>query len=121
MEDKKIDFYPNYEEIDPTGEIYINIREYKIPNEEFYEAIDGGIKEVVALLRNNGINTVCSCAHEKYIQFNGNEVQEVELIYTLLYNYGFKNFTIEYKLMIGEEMPERHGEIRFDEFMGRKK
>jgi len=115
----KEDFYPNYEKIDPENKIkFSNIREYKVPDNEFYVGIDEGIRELIALLRDNGINTTCSCAHEKYIEFDSNYALDVEAIYQLLSNCGFRNFKIEYILGIANEgFPYRRGHITFNDWM----
>jgi hypothetical protein len=64
---------------------------------EWYNKIELGVRDVVKLLRNNGINTECSCEHERYIQCaasgNGRIIQEID---TLLFNYGYRDYIIEY-------------------------
>jgi hypothetical protein len=34
----------------------------------FYLQLEEGVRNAVRVLRNNGINTICSCHHEGYIQ-----------------------------------------------------
>ena len=34
----------------------------------YLDAIEGGLREIVYKLRNNGINTTCSCGHGRWIQ-----------------------------------------------------
>ena len=62
----------------------------------FYEEIEPGVREIVRLLRDNGINTTCSCEHEQYIQFElVGLAHEVEFIHNLLFNAGLRGYSIE--------------------------
>lgn len=36
--------------------------------DEFYDQIEEPIRDLVRKLRDNGINTICSCGHKMYIQ-----------------------------------------------------
>lgn len=55
---------------------------------DWYERkIEEPVRDLVRFLRNNGINTECSCGHDMYIQcqvFLDGELQE---LHRLLYNY----------------------------------
>ncbi len=62
---------------------------------DWYEKnIEIEVRDVVKLLRDNGINTECSCGHKKYVQcqyWNDGFIREVDY---LLFNNGFKNYNI---------------------------
>ena len=67
--------------------------------DDWYERIEPGVREIVRLLRDNGINTECSCEHEKYIQcqyINDGFIREVDY---LLFNAGFRNYSIDLNLI----------------------
>jgi hypothetical protein len=60
----------------------------------YEEFIEPEIRSIVKLLRDNGINTECSCGHKMWVQFQviDNEPQIVDKI---LCNSGYKNYLIE--------------------------
>lgn len=63
---------------------------------EFYKDIEPGVRDIVRLLRDNGINTTCSCEHEGYIQFEiVGLAYEVTIIHNLLFNKGLRGYSIE--------------------------
>lgn len=63
---------------------------------EFYKDIEPGVRDIVRLLRDNGINTTSSCEHERYIQFDlVGLAYEIETIHGLLYNAGLRGYSIE--------------------------
>jgi hypothetical protein len=64
----------------------------------FYKDIEFGIRDVVKLLRDNGINTTCSCGHEMYVEFECCSSTMVENIYNVLFNAGYRGFRINYAL-----------------------
>jgi hypothetical protein len=43
-----------------------------IPDTNFYRELDEGMAGIIFILRNWGINTICSCGHEGYIQCDTN-------------------------------------------------
>lgn len=64
----------------------------------YEEKIEPGVRDIVKFLRDNGINTECSCEHEKYVQcqyISDGFVRDVDY---LLFNYGFRNYEIELNL-----------------------
>lgn len=62
----------------------------------FYQDIEPGVREIVRLLRDNGINTTCSCEHEGYIEFElVGLAHEVKAIHDLLFNTGLRGYKIE--------------------------
>jgi hypothetical protein len=63
----------------------------------YEEKIEPKIRELVKKLRNNGINTFCSCEHEKYIEcetYDSN--REYGTIFNVLTEMGYKKFTIDF-------------------------
>ena len=61
----------------------------------YEENIEEPVREVVKLLRENGINTVCSCGHKMYVECNFIDVLDAERVWHLLVNNGYKGFKIE--------------------------
>jgi hypothetical protein len=63
----------------------------------YEEFIEPEIRDIVKILRDNGINTESSCGHKMWIQFQvlDNEVMKVD---KLLCNLGYRNYLIEYNL-----------------------
>jgi predicted oxidoreductase len=62
----------------------------------YKENIEPGIRDLVRLLRDNGVNTECSCEHKMYIQFQvipGNDAASV--VDTILFNSGYTDYLIE--------------------------
>lgn len=60
----------------------------------YKEHIEKPIRDAVRLLRNNGFNTSCSCGHEMYIQCQHLTDGEVMRLDHLLFNNGYRNYTI---------------------------
>ena len=61
----------------------------------YEENIEEDVRFPVKLLRDNGINTECSCEHDKYIQcqyINDGYIKNIDYI---LFNAGFRNYVIE--------------------------
>jgi len=54
---------------------------------EFYDNIEEPIRELVRTLRDNGINTVCSCGHKMYIQADLIPDAQLQTIHKNTYNY----------------------------------
>ena len=67
------------------------------PQDWYEKNIEEPIRELVKLLRNNGINTICSCGHEMYCECEtyGNFYDEAKGVYDLLVKNGYKHFRIE--------------------------
>lgn len=61
----------------------------------YNENIEPEIRAVVKLLRDNGINTECSCGHEMYVQFqifpHNDTMSNVDYI---LYDAGYRDYKI---------------------------
>jgi hypothetical protein len=63
---------------------------------DWYESnIEPEIREQVKLLRNNGINTICSCGHKMYVDAEVYCDEDVRTVYNVLIENGYKNFEIE--------------------------
>jgi len=58
------------------------------------ENIEAGIREVVRLLRNNGINTTQSCHHAMVIEAESYENNEASKVYNFLVENGYDGFEI---------------------------
>lgn len=54
---------------------------------EFYENIEEPIRELVKILRDNGINTTCSCGHKMYIEADLVPDGTLQVIHKLVFNY----------------------------------
>jgi len=65
-----------------------------LSNFKWYERIEKQVKEIVYILRNNGFNTTCSCAHDMYIEIDVRWDQLEELYNCLAENWG--DFYIEF-------------------------
>lgn len=62
---------------------------------DWYENIEPEVREVVRALRNNGINTECSCGHEMYIQCQSCDPEtELRTIYNVLSNMQYENYEV---------------------------
>jgi hypothetical protein len=88
-----------------------------IPN--FYKNIEPGIRNVVKLLRDNGINTTCSCEHEMYIEFECySDSSEIDTIYYALFNAGYRGFKINYTLQCPPDgFAVRRGRIQLNKWI----
>lgn len=61
----------------------------------YEENIEPEIRNIVRILRNNGINTESSCGHRMEIQFQILDSEEVNNLDRILYNEGFRDYKIE--------------------------
>lgn len=90
-----------------------------VPDNAFYAAIDEEMRQLIYLLRNNGINTSCSCSHESppCIQFEVWDQGEVETIHQLLCCNGFCDYEITTRFAFPKDGPGKHfGEVMFHEW-----
>jgi len=63
---------------------------------DWYEKkIEPRIREIVRLLRNNGINTECSCEHDKYVQCQYTHEGFLKDLDFLLCNNNFRNYEMK--------------------------
>ena len=63
----------------------------------WYDNIEPKIRKLVKKLRDNGINTFCSCEHERYIECETYDPsEEYKTIFNVLCELGYKKFEIEF-------------------------
>ena len=62
--------------------------------EDWYDGLEPGVREVVRLLRDNGFNTRCSCEHNMEIQLDVQHADDGERLATLLCEAGHSGFVI---------------------------
>jgi hypothetical protein len=89
----------------------------------YSEKIEEPLREIVKYLRNNGINTECSCGHDLYIQcqyFPDNDIKDLyDLIYHWLSEHQEKiNFKIKIEISVIEGIPYPTMEIRLNPEFG---
>jgi len=76
-------------------------------NNDWYSCIEEPVRDLIKHLRNNGINTVCSCGHEMYIQADLIPDGELKHIHDLIYcwlaeNQKPINYSIEIHLAVSK-------------------
>lgn len=70
----------------------------------WYEQIEEPIRPFVKVLRDNGINTTCSCGHEMYIEVDLIPDGTLQVIDRVLFEYLAKNdMAIKYTIIIRRE------------------
>jgi len=92
-------------------------------NTWYKDRIEEPVRDIVRILRNNGINTECSCGHEKYIQCQYIPEVDVQDIHMLLWNYlhslgdNDPTFTIsvEHKVIKGHQYSSLQIDLPIDE------
>ena len=78
-------------------------------NNWYDEFIEPEVRDLVRYLRNKGINTECSCGHEKYIQCQYIPDGSIEILHSLLYNYFYKhNLPINYEIKVTHKVINGH-------------
>lgn len=65
---------------------------------DWYDNIEPGVRDLVRLLRNNGVNTYYSCDHAMVVEAENYQDEEVTMIHNLLMENGYDNFIIELRL-----------------------
>lgn len=89
--------------------------------ENWYEKyIEPEIRDVVRLLRNNGVNTECSCGHQMWVQFQVISIDDVDRVDKLLTNSGYRNFSIEATFRRLEMRPFFSATVYFTDSYGRR-
>ena len=53
----------------------------------FYNDIEPEIREIVKVLRDNGINTTCSCGHKMYVEADVIPDGTLQVIHKVLFNH----------------------------------
>jgi hypothetical protein len=81
---------------------------------DWYDNIEEGLRDVVKLLRNNGVNTTCSCHHSMTVEAENYEGGEIDQIYNLLMMEGYDGFTLDLRVyQERDEQPIRCLTIQF--------
>lgn len=93
------------------------IDERTVAPDGWYENIEEPLKEIVYILRNNGVNTTNSCGHNLEIECSYYVDGEIKQIYELIYNYlaenGYKvTFDIDVIVSVDKGIPHASLEIR---------
>ena len=77
---------------------------------EWYLEIEEPIREFVKVLRDNGINTTCSCGHNMYIEADLIPDGQLQVIHRTLFNYlAEKNLPLNYRIEIYHKV--KNGQI----------
>ena len=65
--------------------------------DDWYNCIEEPLRKLVRILRDNGFNTECSCAHlpKPYIQIEWLDSSDIDRLYELLWDNGYRNWCIE--------------------------
>lgn len=77
----------------------------------WYIQVEEGVRDLVRYLRNQGINTTCSCHHDWYIQVDC-EPEDLRHIWSLLAEYGLRQS--EWRLVYRWEEVRRYLTIHLD-------
>ena len=78
----------------------------------YEEKIEEPIREIVRNLRNNGINTICSCGHGMWIQCETyQEYDDLNTIYNILIEMGIKDYIVNVFDMVQDGYRNKHLEI----------
>ncbi len=84
---------------------------------DWYNQIEPGIRKQVRLLRDHGFNTTCSCEHDMTIQVDIHNGEEIQPIWYLLSNAGYRGFKIEASVSVPPDgFPTARAEIYFNEW-----
>lgn len=87
----------------------------------YKEVIEEPVRDVVKMLRDNGVNTECSCGHKMYVQCQFIPDGEIKRIYDLVcaWLYDVKkapqNFTMDLRLIVQDGAPYWSLDITFPE------
>lgn len=72
---------------------------------EFYENIEEPVRDIVRVLRDNGVNTTCSCGHKMYVEADIIPDGMLQVIHKTLFNYLAENdMEIKYTITITQEV-----------------
>ena len=58
---------------------------------DWYSDIEEPIRDIVRVLRENGVNTTCSCGHEMYVEADVIPNGQLFSIHKILFNYLTEN------------------------------
>ncbi len=65
----------------------------------YEEFIEEEIRPLVKTLRENGVNTTCSCGHDMYVECHFITDGEIQRIDNLLFNNGYRDYEISVDLV----------------------
>lgn len=72
---------------------------------DWYDIIEEPVRELVRMLRDNGINTTCSCGHTMEIQAELSPDGEIERLHRLLFDFLSEHqMNVEYDLVFRLEV-----------------
>lgn len=68
--------------------------------------IEPGIRRLVYILRNNGVDTICSCEHEMSVQghYHFDDLQTLD---SILFNAGYEHYILDVRLERTKELGVR--------------
>lgn len=64
----------------------------------YEEYIEEEIRPLVKLLRDNGVNTTCSCGHDMYVECDFLPDKEVQRLDNLLFDHGYRDYEINFNI-----------------------
>jgi len=77
--------------------------------------IEKNLREIVEYLRNNGINTECSCEHRGYIQCQYILDGGIQHLHNLLFCYHHgRKLPINYEIIVNHKVDEGHSYTTLD-------
>lgn len=79
---------------------------------DWYHNLEEPVRKIVKELRNNGINTICSCGHGMWIQCETyDEHEDLETIYKVLTGLGILDYHVEVYERVENAVRHHHIEI----------
>jgi hypothetical protein len=86
---------------------------------DWYETnIEPEIRPIVRLLRDNGVNTECSCGHEMYVQCQYNHDGFLWAVDKLLFNAGYRDYVLSVQITREDGHLRHHMDIHFRKTTG---
>ena len=78
-------------------------------NSWYDEKIEAPVRNLVKYLRNNGVNTECSCGHDMYIQCQYIPDGSIMELHKLLFDYMYeKKMPINYEIVLTHKVIDGH-------------
>ena len=88
-------------------------------SDNWYLNIEEPIREIVKTLRDNGINTFCSCGHGMWVQCETYDPSdELKTIYNVMHEIGINKYRVILVDDVVEGFPYKHIEIQFPDSKG---
>lgn len=80
----------------------------------FYDKIESSIRPIVKALRDNGINTLCSCGHGMWIQCETYDAtEELITVNTIITSLGITEYIVKISEYVKDENRRKFLEISF--------